>query len=241
MNASDVPAATPSSAARAVPPVRRPMARVTARMVTTATVQSSQLDGSAVAAPASPGDATPRKMASPSTTRRMAVHWARVMGLPVHAAMIRRVNSSDVVSSGCTTTSEPRWRAAVCNANPATLRTRPVTHSGRRTRRTSRLGRPAWAVGISAAARASNATPAPKARADTSASITITVARPPRTSAQDTPGPTVSCPCAANPRVVQPHRLPNASPRAPAPSRVGLVGRHLAQQVERLGGRAPPA
>ena len=161
MKASDVPAATPSNAARAVPLDRNPIARPRAMIVTTAAVHSSQLDVSAVAAPVSPGDATPRKIDRPSTTRRIAVHCSRLIGLRVHAAMISSVKSSDVVSSGCTTTSDPWRRAAACRAKPTMFSTRPVTQSGRRTSRSRMLGRPAWAAETSVAARTSNATPAP--------------------------------------------------------------------------------
>ena len=39
-------------------------------------------------------------------------HCDRLSGLRVQTAMISRVNSSDMVSKGWTTTSDPRWSAA---------------------------------------------------------------------------------------------------------------------------------
>src|SRR5258708_324057 len=179
MKASATPAAKPSRPARVGPDERSPPATASAMTTTTTAAHRAQVPPDTSSDElVSVGEATTRNTDNPTRTSTTETHSVSEIDSWYQIAAKMSVNSSDVVMSGCTTTSDPRCRAAACSPNPATSATRPSIHIGRRNKRTSRLGRAANSTGTSIAARCWSTTPPPNTKAASNARKMITARYP---------------------------------------------------------------
>jgi hypothetical protein len=96
-----------------------------------------------------------------ATTVSAEAQEARLSGRPDQKRTMSTATTSSIATSICTVASDPDRSAVAWAAKPPICTTRPSSHKGWRTSRSSSRGRPAEDCGAAAACRCSTAAPAP--------------------------------------------------------------------------------
>jgi len=126
-------AAIAKPAARRAGEPRRAEQAATAATAPPVSSDHSQADGVAPGWPPR-GSAATRKNASETHTSAADPHAALRTGHRLANRRTSRVNTSWVISTGCTTESRPTWRASACRPNATTHTAWPSSHRRSRTR-----------------------------------------------------------------------------------------------------------